>query len=155
MSVPPIVLDSGVYAKLFLSEGDRADLLALLAFIGERRAAVFCPDVFLYEVLSIAAQNGVSLQTTLDLIRQFEASYLTIAPLTPAQLTLAMRMAEDGHVKTGYPSIYDSAYHALAIALGGVFITADKRHVAKSRQHGHVVLLANWEQALKGASQLD
>lgn len=155
MSIKPIVLDSGVYAKLFLAEEDRGDALTLMAFIGEKRAEVFCPDVFLYEVLSISAQNGVALNATLDLIRKFEASYLTLAPLKPAQLALAMRMAEDGHAKSGYPSIYDSAYHALAIALGGVFITADKRHIAKAKQHGHVALLADWKRALSNGQPSD
>ena len=149
MSLSPVVLDSGVYAKTFLDEEGRDDLLAPLAFIGKQRIFVFCPDIFLYEVLSIAAQNGVSLEDTLRRIRSLEASYLTLAPLTSSQLALAMRMAGDGHAKSGYPSIYDSAYHALAIAKDGVFMTADRRHVAKAAQHGHVALLADWKEALQ------
>ncbi len=148
MSVELIVLDSGAYAKLFLQEDGRDALLELLGYIGAQKIAVHCPDIFLYEVLSIAAQNGVSLTKTLELIRRFEASYLTLAPLSEKELELAMRMAGDGHEKTGYPSIYDSAYHALAIAHDGIFITADKRHIAKARQYGHVALLEEWRQTL-------
>lgn len=148
MNIDLIVLDSGAYAKLFLQEDGRDDLLELLDHIGAQKMAVRCPDVFLYEVLSIAAQNGVALEETLDLIRSFEASYLTLAPLTGKELTLAMRMAEDGHEKSGYPSIYDSAYHALALAHDGVFITADKRHIAKAKKYGQVALLEDWQSAL-------
>jgi len=149
MSITTVVLDSGAYAKLFLKEEGRDALLELLAHIGRHRIAVHCPEVFLYEVLSVAARNGVPLKETLDLIRKFEASYLTLAPLTDRQLDLAMQMAEDGHDKAGYPSIYDSAYHALAIAHDGMFITADKRHIAKAIQYGHVALLDNWKQVLQ------
>lgn len=149
MSIKTVVLDSGAYAKLFLKEEGRDALLELLDHIGKHRITVRGPEVFLYEVLSVAARNGISLKKTLDLIRGFEASYLILAPLTARQLDLAMQMAEDGHDKTGYPSIYDSAYHALAIAHDGVFITADKRHIAKAKQYGHVALLKDWQQVFQ------
>ncbi len=147
MSMKCIVLDSGVYAKIFLQEVGRDDVIELLQHIGKNGIKVFCPDVFLYEVLSIAAQNDFSLSDALATIREFEKSYLVIAPLTIHQLELAMRMAEDGNKKAGFPSIYDSSYHALAISQAGVFITADKRHVSKAHQYGNVMLLENWKQA--------
>lgn len=150
MSVDHIVLDSGVFAKLFLEEEGRVDLIELLEFIGKNHVSVICPDIFLYEALSIAAQNSIPLEKTLAAIHQFEESYLTIAPLSALQLKLAMRMAEDGHAKSGFPSIYDSAYHALAISNEGMFITADKRHIAKAQQYGHVALLKDWKQAVSG-----
>lgn len=148
MSLSHIVLDSGAYAKLFLQEEGRDDLLELLKFIGEQKITVLCPDIFLFEVLSIAAQNSIPLKETLKHIRSFEASYLRITALSDPELELAMKMAEDGHEKSGYPSIYDSAYHVLAIANDGVFITADKRHIAKARQYGHVALIEDWRSAV-------
>lgn len=147
MNSKPVVLDSGVYAKVFLQEDGRSDVIELLGHIGDNAFDVLCPDIFLYEVLSIAAQNDFPLLQALGIIRRFENSYLTIVPLTRHQLELAMRMAEDGNKKADFPSIYDSAYHALAISCDGVFITADKRHVSKARQYGNVVLLENWQQA--------
>lgn len=147
-----IVLDSGVFAKIFLQEEDSETVKALLRAIGERDLPVLCPDIFLYEVLSIAAQNSYPLEQTLKLIRSFEKAQLTIMPLTSRQLQLAMRMAEDGHEKSGYPSIYDSAYHALALSAQGVFITADKRHIAKARGYGSVAVLEDWQEALKAVS---
>lgn len=73
-----IVLDSGVFAKLFLDEGDREEVLALLQHVGK----VVCPDIFLYEVLSIAGKNSVPMEQALEAIQSIEQSYLHIAPLT-------------------------------------------------------------------------
>ncbi len=140
----PLILDSGVYAKIFLQEEGRGDVIALLNHIGENDTPVLCPDIFLYEVLSIAAQNNFPLTKALAAIRDFEKSYLTIATPTAHQLDLAMHMAETGHPKSGFPSIYDSTYHAMAVSVDGVFVTADKRHVAKAGQYGNVVLLGDW-----------
>ncbi|POZ52200.1 type II toxin-antitoxin system VapC family toxin [Methylovulum psychrotolerans] len=54
-------------------------------------------------------------------------------------------MCETGHPKSGFPSFYDASYHALAIANDCTFITADNRHVSKTAQFGHVVLLKDWQ----------
>ena len=49
------------------------------------------------------------------------------------------------HEKSGFPTIYDSIYHALAIQLDAVFLTADKKHYAKAKEYGHIKLLSEWE----------
>lgn len=59
----------------------------------------------------------------------------------------AEKIAATGHVKSGYPDLENSIYHAMAIERGGIFVTADQRHFAKTRQFGSVVLLADWEPA--------
>ena len=50
-----------------------------------------------------------------------------------------------GHVKTGYPSMYDSIYHALALVEGGIFASVDKRHFEKVENFGHIALLKDRE----------
>jgi predicted nucleic acid-binding protein len=52
-----IVLDSSVFVKIFLNEEDRDDAIELLQYIGNNGISVVCPDIFVYEVLSVAAQN--------------------------------------------------------------------------------------------------
>lgn len=54
-------------------------------------------------------------------------------------------MARTGHDKSGYPSIYDSIYQSLAMQVEGVFLTADKKHFAKTKQFKHICLLKDWE----------
>lgn len=149
MNYSCITIDSNVFAKSFLQEGDAETVKSLFRFIAEQDLKILCPDIFLYEVLSIAAQNSLPLTKVMRLFRTFEKANLHIAPLTERQLELAMRMAEDGNDKSGYPSIYDSSYHAVAISFGGIFITADKRHVAKAKQYGNIALLHDWEASLK------
>jgi predicted nucleic acid-binding protein len=41
-------------------------------------------------------------------------------------------------------TFYDAVYHGLAIARGGVMVTADRRYVLKARRSGHLQLLADW-----------
>lgn len=148
MKTYTIVIDSNVFAKSFLQEEGRELAKALFRFTSEHEIRILCPDIFLYEVLSIAAQNSFPLGKTREMLASFERAHLSIRPLSEMQLKLAMRMAEDGNEKSGYPSIYDSSYHALALAEQGVFITADKRHVAKVSKYGSVVLLDDWESTL-------
>ena len=147
MELKHVILDSGAYAKLFLQEAGKDELIALLKYIADNDLRITCPDIFLYEVLSVASQHRVPLQTTVKMIRQLENAYLSIQVPTSQQFSLAMRMTEEGHEKSGYPSIYDSTYHAMAISYGGVFVTTDKRHIAKAKHHGHVVLLQEWKSA--------
>ena len=45
-------------------------------------------------------------------------------------------------------TFYDAAYHALALAEKGIFVTADQKYIRKAEKAGRVVSLADW-----GASQ--
>jgi predicted nucleic acid-binding protein len=148
MSPTCIVLDSNVFTKLFLQEELHDDAKALIRELVRRKTPIHCPDIFLYEVLSIAAQNSFSVSDALGLLRNFERANLYLAPLSEGQLQLAIRMTEDGHPKSGFPSIYDSSYHAIAISQQGLFITADQRHIRKTEKYGHVAHLSDWREYL-------
>ena len=139
-----VVLDSNVFAKSFLDEGIQKRLNLCFALY----LSIFCPEIFLYEVLSIAAQNSFPIARAHKMVTLLQRANLRLAPLTDQQLQLAMRMAEDGNPKSGFPSIYDSAYHALALSNNAVFITADKRHIAKAEKYGNVALLSEWKSHL-------
>ena len=41
-------------------------------------------------------------------------------------------------------SIYDAAYHALAIIHDGLFVTADTRYVTRVAETGSAVVLGEW-----------
>lgn len=142
---PYCVLDSGVFAKIFLKEDDRDLAIDLMSRLAAFDVPIYCPDIFLFEVLSISAQNKFALNSTLDLISSYQKSGLQMFPLTANQWTAVIRMAEDGHPKSGFPSVYDAAYHVMAISDSGVFVTADKKHVAKTRPFGHVCLLSDYK----------
>lgn len=46
---------------------------------------------------------------------------------------LTEKISQRGQAKSGFPSMYDSIYHALAIKLDAIFLTADKKHDAKTK----------------------
>lgn len=147
MSTKYAVINSSVFVKIFLNGVGRDHVIQLLQYIGDNEISVVCPDIFVYEVLSVAVQNRFLLADALRIIRASEKSYLTIIAPTAQQFELAIQITEDGNQKSGFPSIYDSTYHAIAISYNDIFITADKRHAVKAMNYGHIAVLHNWESA--------
>ena len=103
------------------------------------------PSLFLYEVLSIAAISCFPTQSAYDLISQYQRANLDIVEPDQQTMLKAIAICEQGHEKSGFPSFYDASYHALAIINACHFITADKRHIAKAKNFGHVTLLSDWQ----------
>ena len=64
---------------------------------------------------------------------------LTEARLDPKWRTRAVSLAVTYEV-----AFYDAAYHAVALALGGVFVTADQRYVRRTSRAGGVSPLRAW-----------
>jgi len=44
-------------------------------------------------------------------------------------------------VQVGRVTVYDAAYHSLALTLGGTFVTADRIYYDRARKVGSVALL--------------
>jgi predicted nucleic acid-binding protein len=139
-----VVLDSCIFNKLFLQEADREQAINLITELTKRKYQVLVPSLFLYEVLTIASVNNFATQKAYDLITQYQQANLELVELDQACILKAIEICETGHAKSGFPSFYDASYHALAIVNNCTFITADNRHVSKTLQFGHIVLLKNW-----------
>jgi predicted nucleic acid-binding protein len=139
-----IVIDASIFGKLFLAEDDSASAGALVSHALESGEEMVAPTALLYESLSIALRHGVPFKTVLTLLDHLRAVGLAIGEPSEAELLTAERITTTGHSKTGYPALNDSIFHAMAIERDGVFVTADRRHVAKAKQFGSVVLLADW-----------
>lgn len=139
-----IVLDSCVFNKLFLQEADREQAINLITELTKRKYQVLVPSLFLYEVLTIASVNNFATQKAYDLITQYQQANLELVELDQTCILKAIEICETGHAKSGFPSFYDASYHALAIVNNCIFITADNRHVSKTLQFRHIVLLKNW-----------
>ncbi|MDQ6436980.1 type II toxin-antitoxin system VapC family toxin [Mesorhizobium sp. LHD-90] len=139
-----IVVDVSVFAKLFLDEPDHDQAEALFSHALEAELPLVAPSLLLYEALSIGLRHGVPFEAIMGLLGRLRVARLEISEPAESDLLLAERIATTGNKAAGYAGSQDSIYHAMAIQRGGMFVTADARHVAKAGHFGHVTLLADW-----------
>jgi predicted nucleic acid-binding protein len=142
-----IVLDSSVINKLFLNEMDREKAIDLMQKVSADEIFALAPSLLVYEVFNVLICSKASTEKTQEIM---EILYLQIDTnihiLEPSLLHLnkAMEISRSGHKKSGYPSLYDSIFHAMAIIEDAVFVTADSKHFAKARSFGHIELLTDY-----------
>ena len=109
------------------------------------KARILVPEHFMYELINVCQRLNIAIQNALELFETMQGSILTVVTPGHSAWLLAEKIANDGHEKSGFPSIYDSIYHSLAIESEAVFATADKRYYAKAEHHSRICLLENWE----------
>jgi predicted nucleic acid-binding protein len=141
-----IVWDSNIFAKLLFEEPDSATARDFISACMEREdITVIVPELFTYELANITQYyDGDVTQTIAAIEAPLSSNMISVSPNQQAWV-LAEKIVRSGHKKSGYPSMYDSIYHALAIQSDGVFVTADKKHFAKSKDFQHICLLQNWQ----------
>jgi predicted nucleic acid-binding protein len=144
MSNEIIVLDANVAVKMLHAEADTEKARAFFRACTERDVKLLVPQHFLYEIVNVCQRVNVGVDEVLEFYDTLKASILTVVSPGRDTWLRAEEIVLDGHPNSGFPSIYDSIYHAMALAEGGVFVTADKRHVVKTHQHGGVILLSEW-----------
>ena len=144
-----IVLDACVAAKIFIDEPDSQEAINLISTCVKENIQIIAPDIFKYEIAQIAVKKSVSLDKVLTLFE--EAIFKLIDMQSPNRFIWLQGeyICQNGHEKSGFPTMYDSVYHAMAIINDGVFITSDKRHYEKTKSFGHIALLKDWESALE------
>jgi predicted nucleic acid-binding protein len=133
-----IVLDASVFNKLFLNEQDSSSAIDYIEKINNEGYKILVPSIFLYEVLGVAEYYKCNTKEIYDLICEYESNNLQIINPDSTLIKQALEMTTKGHDKSGYPSFYDSVYHALAIQNNCDFITADKKHFEKVKHLGHI-----------------
>ncbi|MFI0842651.1 type II toxin-antitoxin system VapC family toxin [Mesorhizobium sp. IMUNJ 23232] len=140
-----IVVDASIFVKLLKEEDDSDRARSFIDHMLAKGEGYLSPSVVLYESLSAALHVEVPLDTVGNLFEEFRALGLVMEEPSQADLKLAETIARKRSPVGGYPTLFDSIYHAMAIQRGGMFVTADARHVAKAGQFGHVTLLADWK----------
>ena len=95
------------------------------------------PQLWLYEVGNTLARRFP--EEAGDLLASLVDFRLTEARLDAEWRAHAVFLAVTHGV-----SFYDAAYHATALARGGLFVTADERYVRRAAQAGGVVALREW-----------
>ncbi len=136
------VIDSSVFNKLYLDEADRDKAQQLFVQAAAGDAMLLAPDLLYLEVVNTAQRCGVPVKSVVDLL-EAQQYLLDMRAVTAAERKKAIQIMSKGHVKSGYPSIYDALFHAMAICNNAVFITADKRHYAKTQTLGSICLLSD------------
>lgn len=142
-----IIIDASVFVKLFKQEEGSEQARALIDRLVEDGTPLLAPTIVLYETLSAALHVGYPFARIHDLFDRLNALGLTIDQPDENELVLAEKIATGAAPGGGYPTLFDSIYHAMAINRTGTFVTADSRHVAKAGHLGAVMLLADWRSA--------
>ncbi|MCK5898291.1 MAG: type II toxin-antitoxin system VapC family toxin [Methylococcales bacterium] len=135
------VVDSSVFNKLYLDEVDRDKAQQLFIQAASGQIVLLAPDLLYLEVINTAQRCDVPLKAVIELL-EVQKHLMKMRAVTDNERKKALEIIADGHVKSGYPSIYDAIFHAMALCNQGIFITADKRHYAKTHALGHICLLS-------------
>ena len=139
-----LVIDSNVFAKLFINEADSNIARELFKHCVSQEVKLLAPSLFEYELLQIALYYKYPIQDVLLQLDQYQRFNLSLVKPNKDIWLKTEEIVQQGHKSSGFPSLYDSVYHALAISNNCNFVTADKRHVAKTKQLGRIVLLNQW-----------
>jgi len=142
-----IVLDSSVVNKLFLNENDREKVLDLMQRVSIDELFALAPSLLVYEVFNVLIRSEASTEKTreiMDILYLQIGTNIHILEPSLAHLHKAMEISRSGHKKSGFPSLYDSIFHAIAIIEDAVFVTADSKHFAKAKSFGHIELLSDF-----------
>ena len=132
--------DASVLLKWVLPGDDEQDTDAALALRDEAVAGILdlvVPQLWIYEVGNTLARRfpndaGELLASLVDF------------GLTEARLDSKWRIRAVSLSVTYGVAFYDAAYHAVALGLGGVFVTADERYVRRASRAGGISSLRLW-----------
>ena len=138
------ILDASVLVKLFRTEDDSATARESVRLAIRRQRPLLAPSLVLYEMLTVALHYEISFEIPLMLLTDLRNVGFTLVEPTTEELLLAGQIASSRHNDRGHPQLEDSIYHAMAIERGGVFITADRKHIEKTAHLVHIALLADW-----------
>ena len=142
-----VVPDASVILKWVLQPEDEsgaARALQILEAFLEERIEIRVPSLWRYEVGNILTSKRPAMAREameVLLAYRFEEERLH------SEYCLATL---DFTVGTKGVSFYDAAYHVLAIRTDGLFVTADKKYLARAGRKGHVTLLADWLPPARG-----
>jgi predicted nucleic acid-binding protein len=135
------VIDSSVFNKLYLDEADRDKAQQLFIKAASGEVMLFAPDLLYLEVVNTAQRCGVPIDGVVELL-EAQRYLMQLRAVTNDERKQALQIIASGHDKSGYPSIYDAIFHAMALCNRAVLVTADKRHYAKTQMLGSINLLS-------------
>jgi predicted nucleic acid-binding protein len=143
------VVDTSVTVKLFLVEEQSEEAKQIYRQATRQEIMLLAPELTCYELISVLTQADMPLSEVKEHLLLFEKlvkdEAVTIVPYSFKILNKASEIASLDTGGQGYISSFDATFHALALLMDAVFITADERHYKKTKDLvGSVVLLENF-----------
>ncbi len=135
------IVDANVYNKLFLAEPDSPDAFSFFRHLISGSLPWFEPPILQFEMLHSALHYSQPFAIPLGILDNHLATGMAFIEPWREVWLVAEEISQTGHAKSGYPSLADSLYHALAIQMEGTFVTADRRHYTKAESFGHICML--------------
>ncbi len=135
------VPDASVVLKWVMPEEREAHLPQALAIAEAAlggRILLRLPSLWYYEIGNIVSRH---LPTQADELLQ--KLHIMLLPWTQGPTSEWQALALELVRRYGV-TFYDASYHALAISLSGVMVTADGRYLERASAAGHILALADW-----------
>ena len=138
---PLFIIDTSVLLKWFIKEEEDLEQAQLLKknFL-ERKFETCIPALTSWELNNNFGRNH-SKQEALMSFASFKNLRIREALLGLEVSFLAYKIMK----KCPGVAFYDSAYHALALQLNGIFITADQKYYNKAKSFGRMKLLRDYK----------
>ena len=136
-----VVIDNSVYCKLFLDEAGRDKAVKFISYLNDKDIEILMPSLFMAEFLSVIRYKNIDFDTAYNFVsKQLELNMHIVAD-NKATARKALEISHTGNKNSGFLSIYDTQYHALAIVNDCWFVTADSKYYSKTKQLGNIKLL--------------
>ena len=143
------VLDANVFLEYIYNRPlqDKAKQILRDAIV--EQIQIMVPSLVMDEITEVLCGNMDNIsdvESHLKYIEKMaESGALNIIVPNSKTRMKAIELARTGNRNSGYPELTDCLYHALAIMNHAVFITNDKKHIAKARHFGHISGLSDYE----------
>lgn len=133
------IVDASVILKWFLkNENDAEIALKVRNDYAAKRVDLAVPTHSFYEVM-----NTLGMKAPDDALTFLSQLYILRLEEYNLGIEIASKAQELMNKFKGV-TFYDAVYHALAIKLGGTFITADNKYFEKTKSARHIKLLKNY-----------
>lgn len=133
-----VVIDSNILIKSLREEDGSEKCQELIRGWISDGTLILVPSLFEFEVYAVLCARGDSCDFAQEIIEQWKGNVLRVVELKPEYIAKAQEIVKSGNNRSGFPSFYDSIYHAISIIEGATFFTADHKHVKKAEGFGFI-----------------